>query len=315
MSWRPTAPLANLKARAAILEAVRAFFKSRDVLEVDTPILGQAPVTDPHLMAMTTKGKAFPNKTFYLQTSPEYYLKRLLVEYGISCYQLGKCFRDDEYGHIHSPEFLMLEWYHISFNDFEMMQEVENLLSALSEKEIHITRLSYQEAFQQYLAINPHKASLMELQNLVKPIYPGEVDRDLALQLLMSEVVERGLAKRDVPVFIYDFPALQAALAKIKILEDGTKVGARFELYWRGVELGNGYHELTNATEQNKRFETDLAKRKKLGIEDVPVDKKLLSALERGLPECAGIAIGMDRLIMVLLQEKKLSQVQSFFEF
>lgn len=313
MSWRPTAPLENLKARAAILEAVRAFFKSRNVLEVDTPILGQVPVTDPYLMAMTTQGKAFPNKTFYLQTSPEYYLKRLIAAYGVSCYQLGKCFRDDEYGRIHSPEFLMLEWYRIGFDDFALMDEVDGLLCTLGGKKTN--RISYREAFQDYLNIDPHHASLEILKSLIKEIYHGEVDRDTALQVLMSEVIERELAKLDVPVFVYDFPASQAALAKIKILPDGTQVGARFELYWLGVELGNGYYELTQVSEQKKRFERDLAKRKALGILEVPIDVNLLGALEERLPECSGIAIGLDRLIMVLLQESSLASVQSFFEF
>ena len=334
--WQPTAPLQNLKARAHLLEVTRAFFKAQGVLEVDTPILGRAPVTDPFLTALETQVQAFPDKTFYLQTSPEYYQKRLLAAYGISCYQLGKCFRDDEYGRIHSPEFTMLEWYSLGFDDFKLMDQVESLLIILAEasdrfnkpairpnwpnqshsNEKVIQRLSYAEAFQRYLKLDPHQASLQTLQDAASQFYQGELDRDTTLQLLMSEVIEKELAKSDRPVFVYDFPASQAALAQIKTLADGTQVAARFELYWRGVELANGYHELFDAKEQEARFKADLTKRKALGIQAVPIDQNLLLALREGqLGQCAGIAMGFDRLIMVLLNEPALGKVQSFFEF
>ncbi len=324
--WRPTIALKSLEDRARLLEAVRLFFKIRHVLEVETPILGQAPVTDPFLSAMTTQASAFPGKTFYLQTSPEYYQKRLIAAYPISCYQLGKCFRDDEYGRYHSPEFTMLEWYRLGFDDGMLMEEVADLIRALlaavsvkggSCSEI---RLSYQEAFQQCLNINPHTAPLKELQDRVA-LHVGSiagmetVERDPALQLLMSHVIEPAFAEWDQPVFLYDFPASQAALAKIKTLHDGTKVAARFEVYWGGVELGNAYHELVQPGEQRERFREDLKKRDKLGLPQVPMDENLLAALDAGLPECAGIAMGFDRLVMVILEKARLADVQSFWGF
>jgi len=336
--WQPTAPLQNLKARAHLLEVTRAFFKAQDILEVETPVLGRAPVTDPFLAALETQVQTFPNKKFYLQTSPEYYQKRLLAAYGISCYQLGRCFRDDEYGRIHSPEFTMLEWYSLGLNDLQLMDQVENLfirlvkaanqlkkpsesntlawLSQLQSGQEVIQRLSYAEVFQQYLKLDPHQAPLETLQDAASQFYQGQLDRDIALQLLMSEVIEKELKKLDRPVFVYDFPASQAALAQIKTLEGGLKVAARFELYWRGVELANGYHELLDAKEQEARFQADLARRKALDIKEVPIDQNLLLALREGhLPECAGIAMGFDRLVMVLLNESALEKVQSFFEF
>lgn len=333
--WQPTASLHTLQQRARLLEATRLFFKARNVLEVDTPILGKAPVSDPFLSALQTEIAAFPQQTFYLQTSPEYYLKRLIAQYSIACYHLGKCFRDDEYGRHHSPEFLMLEYYRPGFDDFMLMQEVSELIQTLlkavtdqenisdltdSSKGFFGRCISYRQVFQETLQIDPHQVSESVLQDSVKKKI-GEIvgvkhpDRDTCLQLLMSEIIEPELAKIAEPVFIYDFPATQAALARIKTLEDGTQVAARFEVYWHGVELGNAYYELASAEEQKLRFDSDLQKRKQLGLPAVPVDTNLLAALEYGIPECAGIAIGFDRLVMILLNQQSLADVQSFFEF
>lgn len=307
--------------RARLLGRIRAFFHKRGVLEVDTPILGLAPVTDPHLSALKTKIAHFKDQDFYLQTSPEYYLKRLIAAYPISMYQLGKVFRDDEYGAHHSPEFTLLEWYRMDFDDDAMMKEVADLLSFLSPKEkIHVKRLSYREVFQEHLGINPHQEGLSLLQALVKD-HVGNIaslsspNRDICLQLLMSEVIEPALAKRNVPVFIYNFPKSQAALARLKIDETGEEVAGRFELYWKGLELANGYYELMNPALQAERFAEDVAYRAAEQLPPVPVDQKLLSALEAGFPSCSGVALGVDRLLMVLANALHIKEVQAFYEF
>ena len=324
MSFAPTASLECLKLRAAVLEQVRAFFKARGVLEVDTPILGLAPVTDPHIQALKTRVQYFGERDFYMQTSPEYYLKRLLAAYPLSVYQLGKVFRDDEYGDHHSPEFTMLEWYRLGLDDHQLMDEMRDLFVQLWES-LHshplvVEKLSYKSAFLRYLSVNPHQVTLAELQALVAekvgPIhnmpYP---DFDTCLQLLMSVVIEPALADMPGPVFIYDFPASQAALAQLRQNDSGEQVSGRFEVYWRGLELANGYYELTDAVAQAQRFEQDLLKRQAQNIPTVPVDQHLLNALKKGLPPCAGVALGFDRILMILAGADNIKNVQSFYRY
>lgn len=346
MSFQPTSSLSALYFRAEILEKLRYFFKSRQVLEVDTPILGLAPVTDPYLHALKTKVQHFSGQTFYLQTSPEYYLKRLIAAYPISVYQLGKVFRDDEYGHYHSPEFTLLEWYRLGFNDHDLMAEVAELLKFLvdglpstsslpslcleaiqenkwRDRQAHDffgLKLSYQAAFEEYLHLNPHQVSLEVLQGLVReqigPI-PGlaQPDSDTCLQLLMSHVIEPVLSKIQCPVFIYDFPQSQAALAQLKNNSDGWPVAARFEVYWQGIELANAYYELGDESAQRQRFQTDLKTRKQQAIAEVPLDERLLEALVHGLPSCSGVALGFDRLLMILMGASHIQEVLSFHTF
>ena len=207
-----------------------------------------------------------------------------------------------------------------------LMQEVADLLQVLvgavrpADAKLQPVHISYRAAFQQFLDFDPHTVAVAFLQNLVQEkmgqiIGLETIDRDAALQLLMAEVIEPEFAKIKQPVFLYDFPASQAALAELKTLADGTEVAARFEIYWGGVELGNAYHELADADEQRQRFEANLKERQALGLQEVPVDQNLLAALDQGLPACAGIAMGFDRLLMVVLQQNQLSQVQSFFGF
>ena len=324
MSFKPTASLETLKLRAAVLEQVRAFFKARDVLEVDTPIFGLAPVTDPHIQALKTRIHIFGEQDFYLQTSPEYYLKRLLATHPISVYQLGKVFRDDEYGRHHSPEFTMLEWYRLDLDDHQLMDEMYDLFSLLWMRQhntVLVTeKLSYKAAFLRYLAINPHQISLLELQKLVtEKIGPiqnmPDPDFDTCLQLLMSFVIEPALADIPGPVFIYDFPASQAALARLRLNDSGEEVSGRFEVYWRGLELANGYDELTDVSAQAQRFEQDLFRRQEQNIPGVPVDHQLLAALKNGLPQCAGVALGFDRLLMILAGAGSIKEVQSFYQY
>ncbi len=298
MSWRPTASFNHLRLRAEILAKIRAFFADRGVLEVETPLLSAATVTDPHLHSFYTA-----KKKYYLQTSPEFGMKRLLAAGSGAIYQICKAFRDEEKGRQHNPEFTMLEWYRPGFDHHDLMDEMDSFLQQV----LNIfpgDRLSYADVFQKHLDINPHTASVSLLQEKAKQqeLIFAETDKDTWLQLLISHCIEPHLGK-ERPTFLYDFPASQAALAKIK-----NGVAERFEVYINGVELANGYHELTGAKEQEKRFLSDLKKRK----EPVEYDKNLLAALTHGLPDCACVAVGIDRLVMIAAETSQISDVISF---
>ena len=290
-----------LQQRANIIQKIRRFFAERNVLEVATPLLMPAPVTDPYLETfsvdvLTGKGR----QTRYLQTSPEYAMKRFLANGSGCIYQICKAFRDDECGRLHRPEFTMLEWYRVGFDDDQLMQEVSKLLSlVLSCGEAN--KISYQSVFQRHLQINPLLIDTKELKALCdRHCHLNEdlaLTRDDYLQLLFAQVIEPQLGQ-EVPVLVYDFPASQAALARLKQDRD-VVVAARFEAYYRGIELANGYWELTDVDLQRKRFEADLVRRAEIGAKPVPIDEGLLEAMASGLPDCAGVALGIDRLIML----------------
>lgn len=312
----PTITLKHLKKRAELTQKVRNFFAKKNIIEVDVPILGEAPVTDPYLNALETKCQAYPNKTFYLQTSPEYFMKRLLSFGAPSIYYLGKSFRDDERGRLHSPEFTMLEWYHLGLDDYALVDEVIDVMHLVIEKKVQAEKITYKNLFIRHLNINPFDASTEALVKLVNQHIGkiqgiSELSRDTALQLLMSEVIEPSLDKNIITV-VMGFPKSQAALARLKIVE-GVEVAARFEVYYQGIELANCYHELCDAKAQHARFEKDLQIRAQQGTKAVPIDQKLLAALEqKGLPDCAGAALGFDRLLMLALNQNRIDDIQSF---
>lgn len=295
--WQPGISIANLKLREKIIRQIREFFYARGVLEVETPLMCEATVTDPYIHSFKVEDE------FYLQTSPEYAMKRLLVAGSGSIFQLCKAFRKEESGRYHLREFLMLEWYRIGFDHHQLMDEVSELLH-LVLGDLNEKRFSYAELFQTFLSINPHRASLPELQAVVQRELADRIDPnlletcDLCLQFLMSDVIEPRFADMGI-VFVYDYPTTQAALARIR--DEDPPVAERCEVYVHGIELGNGFHELANAGEQRKRFERDLNARRAISVEQTPIDEKLLAALECGLPNCAGIAIGVDRLVMLAL--------------
>ncbi len=298
-NWRFNSSLETLQKRAQVLANIRAFFTERGVLEVETPLMAHAPVTDPYLNALEVQCNG---KRQYLQTSPEYAMKRLLSMGSGSIFQVCKAFRDDEQGRLHQPEFTLLEWYRVSFDDQQLMDEICELLTGVLAWP-QCQRLSYHQVFQQHLAINPHQCEQDHLEALCQQHCPElvgdiQLSRDLCLQWLFSEVIEPKLGQ-NMPCFIYDYPASQAALAKVMTSDRGVPIAKRFELFYRGVELANGYWELNDASIQRQRFEQDLAMRKQQGIKSVPVDEKLLSALDAGLPDCAGVALGIDRLLML----------------
>lgn len=318
-TWQPTISLNALKTRAALLQKIREFFAAKHILEVETPLLSHGTITDPHIIAMytyfnqVTYGHADHNKLF-LQTSPEYAMKRLLAAGSGPIYQICKAFRDGEAGRKHNPEFTMLEWYRPGFNHHDFMTEMDEFFQYVIQSQ-PAKRFSYADVFAKHCEINPHTASISELKNTVIkhniPIPNGidENDRNIWLDFLMSDVIEPHLGIHQ-PEFIYDYPVTQSALARIR--HDNPPVAERFEVYINGIELANGFHELADAQEQYNRFENDLEKRQHLNAPIVPIDKHLIAALNHGLPDCSGVAIGIDRLMMIVMNAKSLSEVICF---
>ncbi|MZI92282.1 elongation factor P--(R)-beta-lysine ligase [Vibrio sp. CAIM 722] len=314
--WKPTASIEKLKHRSKVLHSIRCFFAEREVLEVETPAMSHATVTDIHLQTFTTQfvGPGYADgRTLYLMTSPEFHMKRLLAAGSGSIYQIGKAFRNEENGRFHNPEFSMLEWYRVGFNHYQLMDEMDDLLQLVLNVG-RAERFTYQQAFQMHLGVCPLEDSMAELKQAasqlgLSDIADAEEDRDTLLQLLFSVGVEGNIGQT-VPAFVYDFPASQAALAKIN--GQDPRVADRFEVYFKGIELANGFHELDNAQEQLLRFEQDNKKRLQMGLTSQPIDYHLIAALEAGLPACAGVALGIDRLIMLALGEDHIDKVTAF---
>ncbi len=311
--WQPDASIDMLKRKARILQSIRAFFDSHNVLEVTTPILSHSAITDPQLESLST---VFLSKPYYLQTSPEFFMKRLLVAGSGDIYQLGQVFRDDELGRHHQPEFTLLEWYRLGFNHHQLMDEVACLLNGLfGDKQIPIQRLSYQQAFVQQLSVDPLTADARQLMHCAEqnriPIPQGmdTNDKDMWLDWLMVDKIAPGFTKESF-TFLYDYPASQAALAQLD--DKDKRVAQRFELFYGELELANGFNELTDAGEQQKRFEEENSLRLLRQQKVMPIDKQLISALSYGMPACAGVAIGLDRLLMVLTGASHIQEVMSF---
>jgi len=307
--WRPTASLDALGVRAEVMATIRSFFAERGVLEVETPVLSSDTVTDVHLRSLTCQVNDV--QTLFLQTSPEFHMKRLLAAGCGPIYQICKAFRGGESGRRHNPEFTMLEWYRPGWDHHGLMNEVEALLADVLGTP-PAERLSYGEAFHRHATIDPHGAADEELRRRVADLGvqdPGGLDRDDLLNLLLTHVVEGELG-RGRPTFIHDFPAGQAALAQIR--PGDPPLAERFEVFVEGIELANGYNELIDPDEQRRRFERDLEIRR-LADHDLPtMDDRLLAALEAGLPTCAGVALGVDRLVMLKLGTRDISDVIAF---
>lgn len=327
-NWMPTCDLSALKTRAEVYAQIRAFFSARQVLEVETPLLSVSTASDPFLdsiSAFLKHHQGESDRPYFLNTSPEFPMKRLLASGSGSIFQICKTFRNAETGKRHNPEFTMLEWYRPGFSLMQLMQEVGELLECvLGEKFNRPTYLSYREAFLNFLQIDPFLASDAELIQLAKQKTgfqiesesSDQMERDDYLNLLLSVCIEPHLGKNEneqaSPLFLYGYPPSQASLAKVKEDEFGEKVAQRFELYINALEIANGYDELTDAKEQRRRFEADNTQRKKLGLMDIPLDEHLLSAIESGLPECAGVALGIDRLLMIKQKRSRIEEVISF---
>jgi len=317
--WRPTASFERLRLRADLLARIRSFFADRGVLEVDTPALSRASGTDPALESFSTvyNGPRLAGTKLYLHTSPEFPMKRLLAAGSGSIYQLCKVFRDGEFGTRHNPEFTLLEWYRTGLDYLDLMDEVEQLLTTVlagiaPPDSVH--HWTYRDLFLEYAGIDPFTVSSGELRDLLLTRYDiscealSSDDLDSWLDLFMTHVIEPRMGAG--LIFVRDYPASQAALARLR---PGTPtVAARFEVYLNGIELANGFHELTDAVEQRERFEKERARRRNDGLADVPVDERLLSALQSGLPDCAGVALGVDRLVMIASGAESLHEVIAF---
>ncbi|WP_448548224.1 elongation factor P--(R)-beta-lysine ligase [Thalassotalea fusca] len=304
------------KQRASLVARVRHFFAEREVVEVETPCLSQGTVTDVHLEAFSVPYsiEGTNDTKLYLQTSPEFAMKRLLARGYQSIYQLGKAFRNEDKGRYHNPEFTMLEWYRLGFDHHMLMNEVADLLVAILDCDIP-TMVTYQEAFLSTLAIDPLNASNEDLKALIET--RGDLDswlreeenKDILLQFIFASYIESNIGF-DAPVIVHEFPCSQASLAKIS--NKDPRVAERFEVYFKGLELANGFNELTDAKEQVKRFENDNLERNRLGIEEKPIDHRFISSLNEGIPDCAGVALGIDRLIMIALDKRSIEDVLTF---
>ncbi|MDX1384446.1 MAG: elongation factor P--(R)-beta-lysine ligase [Thermoanaerobaculia bacterium] len=314
--WRPRAGREALLARAELLAAVRRFFAARRVLEVETPALGRYAVTDVHLTGFATRYQgpgAGEGRRLHLATSPELAMKRLLAAGSGPIFQICRAFRDGEAGRHHNPEFTLLEWYRPGWDHHALMDEVAELLTATlgtGDSERH----TYASLFEQRVGLDPHMASAAELDAVraertdVPPVH-GRAD---LAQALFGALVEPHLG-RERPTFVYDYPADQAALARLRhTAPPAVAVAERFELYYLGLELANGFHELADAAEQAARFEADRAERRRRGLPDVEADPSFLAALESGLPDCSGVALGLDRLLMLRLGGDDIRDVLAF---
>jgi lysyl-tRNA synthetase class 2 len=322
--WRPSADRGRLAQRAALMARVREFFAARGVLEVDTPLLVNAPVSDVHIHSATVR-VAPDAPSFFLHTSPEYAMKRLLAAGCGDIFQVCHVVRGFESGRLHNPEFTLVEWYRLGFSLEQLMGEVDELvrvmlgLAATRRRTEHLT---YREAFVRELSLDPLTASAAQLAQAAAPLglsAPGSTAaatdtdpagaRDELLELLMGARVGPRLGQSAL-TFVRGYPATQAALARLDPADPRT--ARRFELYCDGIELANGFHELASAPEQRARFAADNAERARRGLPVHAPDERLLAALAAGLPDCAGVALGFDRTLMLAAQAACLDEVLPF---
>ena len=307
--WQPSASLAMLRQRAHLIAKIRQFFNDRGYLEVETPVMARYGITDVYLTNILA---SFRGQPYSLQTSPEYHMKRLLAAGSGPIFQLARVFRDDELGRWHNPEFTLLEWYQLDVDHHGLMVEMDALLQSVLQCP-PMLRKTYQQVFLETCALDPLTATLTQLRmalrrfDLEQVLAADEQDCDQYLFLLMSHVVEPALVKEPTPVAVYDFPPSQAALAKIR-----HGVAERFEIYVQGIELANGFHELTDASAQAGRFEQDLAIRRRKKLAEPAPDDYLLQALAHGLPPCSGVALGIDRFLALALKQPEISKILAF---
>lgn len=315
-AWRPAASLDAVHRRAEILRRIRRFFDERGVLEVDTPHLGAFANPDPHIeslaVAWNDPGGAVCHG--WLHTSPEFPMKRLLAAGSGSIYQVCKVFRAGERGRLHNPEFTLLEWYRLGFDHHALMDEMVELINSLLPTPRVAERGSYRDLFLERLSLDPLQASAEEMRQValahgVASVEGLELGRDDLLDLLFSYLIQPRLG-RDTLCFVHAYPASQASLARLEPEE--PTVARRFELFMNGVELANGFHELQDGTEQAERFAEDLRRREVKGQRPTPADSRLLAALDHGLPDCAGVALGLERLLMVIMGAEHIDEVIAF---
>ena len=310
--WRPVCDLTLLHSRAQMLIKIRSFFQQRSVLEVETPLLCHATGTDPQLDFFSSN--SIQNQTMFLQTSPEFAMKRLLAAGSGSIFQICKAFRKGESGRFHNPEFSILEWYRVDFSLHQLMDEVTELLSEVCAVET-VKKISYVELFEQVTGLNPLKfcqkdyASYASENALIEGVSLCGDDYSMWLDFIFSYKVQTTL--NDYPLcLVYDYPAIQSSLARLN--KENPAIADRFEVFINGVEIGNGFFELADSKEQNTRFDKENISRKSKGLEQVEKDELFLEALAAGLPNCSGIALGLDRLLMVMTNSEYLDNVLAF---
>ncbi len=308
MGWRPTATIESLRHRARIYRQIRAFFEAREFLEVDTPLLSRTTNTDAQIASILAHNQA---QALYLQTSPEFAMKRLLAAGSGSIYQICHAFREAEEGRRHHSEFTLLEWYRIGYDYRALMDQMEDLIDTLSERTNSFQRLRYRDLLIEHTDVDINRIQLPAIRKRSCELIPGtdtsQFDFDQCLDLLISLVVSQRLRGY---VFVYDYPVSQAALARVSCSDPTT--AERFELFYNDLELANGFSELVDAKQQRRRFEMDISQRRAKGLPLYPLDEQLLAALESGVPECAGVALGLDRLLMVLQGLDSIDQTLSF---
>jgi lysyl-tRNA synthetase class 2 len=318
-AWGPTAGIDALRLRARLNAAIRAFFAQRGVLEVETPVFSRGGNTEPNIASFQLEFSGRTDgapRTRWLRTSPEYPLKRLLAAGTGDCYELGRVFRDGEAGGRHNPEFTMLEWYRVGWDHRRLAEEAAELVRAalvLVGRGARLEQVSYRDLYRSRLGIDPFLAPDDELRATLGDVVvdPEGLVRDDWLDLLMTHRLQPGFDP-SVMLVVHDWPATQCALARLRRGDDGIAVAERFELYLGPVELANGYHELADAAEQRARFGRDLAVRGDRGAPQPPLDEAFLAALAHGLPDCAGVALGVDRLLMAMLGTGRIADVLAF---
>lgn len=332
--WQPLCNVHAISVRSKLYKLVRNFFDKRAALEVETPLLSKATVSDPFIASLEVSAPKNPDNTndnnrYYLQTSPEFAMKKMLCSGVGSIYQICKAFRAEEQGANHNQEFTILEWYRVGFDLDDLMQEMQDLLSDIFASELSkqtvnkYIKISYTELFQQYLNFNHNRVDIGYLIKLIKKLFGDQFNtvlnhnnfeqlfnKDDLLTILLSNYIEPRLDKNNI-YFLYDYPVTQAALAQIDKTGE-YPVAKRFEVYYQGFELANGYFELSDYKEQQARFERDLSRRAQQQLPLVTVDNDLIAALKHGLPVCSGVAMGLDRILMILLQTKNIEDVLVF---
>lgn len=315
--WRPSACSRALHARATLYQRIRAYFAAAGVLEVETPIASRAAATDPALASLRTvcAGCGREPVPLWLHTSPEFPMKRLLAAGSGAIYQICKVFRDGERGRLHHPEFTLLEWYRPGWGYRRLMDEVADLVRyVLDRPQLAVETVTYRELFRTRLGVDPFRCTARGLEQAARAQGLSgcdalDLDRDGWLDLLLTHRIEAELGRGRL-TFLHEYPPSQAALARIR--SDGEPVAERFELYLEGMELANGFHELTDAAEQRWRFTRDLAERARSGQPRPPLDERFLQALEAGMPDASGVALGLDRLLMAATGSEHIDQVLAF---
>ena len=312
-NWRPSATLSALRRRAAALAATREFFRERGVLEVETPALVNAPVSDVNLGSVRVDMSGHPTP-LWLHTSPEYAMKRLLAAGSGNIYQICRVYRGAERGRQHNPEFTMLEWYRIGFSLDDLMREVAALVNELLGGQLPVEFVSYRDALQRHANLDAFDSGETALRRAAQALgldgaRLNDAGRDELLDLIVGAQVGPSLGANAL-TFLHRYPASQAALARLD--PDDPRVALRFELYHRGIALANGYHELSNGAEQRARFAADLENRAARDLPAAAIDANLLAALDAGLPDCAGVALGFDRVLMLACGASKIDEVLAF---